>query len=264
MVEIIGKYKINQVIDSLNLDKKDSHFANIIIFPDTSLRLIKGRVYDLYESVDYFFPQQGTRINNIRIFINNPDDIGIISESINKLLEEGNSLGGYELITSSQEYDRIMTPISSVKEMGFAVLKASFLFTIIFVSILMMFFLGQRSSEIGVYLAFGESYSKIIIQVILELLLVSLLAVSLSMLGVRSLSQKVTEEIATSLVSQKTEQNHLIGSLSSEDLIQEIKIEVNPEDIFVIYSITFGTVFISSLIPTILILRMKPKQILAL
>ena len=135
--------------------------------------------------------------------------------------------------------------------------------------------LKTREFEIGVLLSLGVSKLKIVLQLFTELLLVALIGFTLAIISGSLVAGKVGDEVLKFQQSQQEEENSepwyhtsykdptdYFTNISQEELFEEYKVAVSPLLIAEIYVFGLGVVFIAILIPSAMIMRLNPKQIL--
>ena len=149
----------------------------------------------------------------------------------------------YELITSSVES---ITKITNMIRIGSVVVG------VVILSLILMFWVRERTYEIGILLSLGTSKVNLVLQFIVEVLLVTIFGLMIS-LGL---------EIATIKYLASN-----VGSIFSEDLPKTIadelmKMSVNGIDIVNLVIVMIAIVIISVVVALLPILKMKPKKIL--
>lgn len=149
----------------------------------------------------------------------------------------------YELITSSVES---ITKITNMIRIG------SVIVGVVILSLILMFWVRERTYEIGILLSLGTSKVNLVLQFIVEVLLVTIVGL-ITALGIEMTTIKY-------LASN-------VGSIFSEDLPKTIADElmmmsVNGIDIINLVIVMIAIVIISVVVALLPILKMKPKKIL--
>lgn len=159
--------------------------------------------------------------------------------------------------------------------------------TILILSLLITLFLRDRRHEMGIYLSLGERKFKIALQILSEVLCLAVIAVTLSVFSGNILAKSVSNGMLENQIIKEQEeaaseaQNNrnqgpamnIIGRMgnqgNSSDVLaatQEMKesytVTLNASVILLIYAVGIGTVIVSTLIPIVYTLRLKPKKIL--
>ena len=149
----------------------------------------------------------------------------------------------YELITSSVES---ITKITNMIRIGSVVVG------VVILSLILMFWVRERTYEIGILLSLGTSKINLVLQFVVEVLLVTIFGL-ITALGIEMITIKY-------LASN-------VGSIFSEDLPKTIadelmKMSINGIDIINLVIVMIAIVIISVVVALLPILKMKPKKIL--
>ena len=133
-----------------------------------------------------------------------------------------------------------------------------------------MLWIKERTYETGILLSLGESKLKIVMQYALEVLLIAIVAFTLSIFTGNIISEKVGDvllekEISTmSEEEQATIEKYKFDNQNADvEVISDIDVSVNLEVIMQLYGFGILIVLVSSIIPTMLVFRYKPKKILS-
>ena len=169
--------------------------------------------------------------------IKNVENLGINNLMVSK------SNKNYELVTSSVES---ITKITNMIRIGSVVVG------VVILSLILMFWVRERTYEIGILLSLGTSKVNLVLQFIVEVLLVTIVGLMIA-IGI---------EIATIKYLASN-----VGSIFSEELPKSIadelmKMSVNGIDIVNLVIVMIAIVVISVVVALLPILKMKPKKIL--
>ena len=184
-------------------------------------------------SVEYGV-EDPTKLDDV---IKNVENLGINNLMVSK------SNKNYELVTSSVES---ITKITNMIRIGSVVVG------VVILSLILMFWVRERTYEIGILLSLGISKVNLVLQFIVEVILVTIFGLMIA-LGI---------EIATIKYLASN-----VGSIFSEELPKSIadelmKMSVNGIDIVNLVIVMIAIVFISVVVALLPILKMKPKKIL--
>ena len=184
-------------------------------------------------SVEYGV-EDPTKLDDV---IKNVENLGINNLMVSK------SNKNYELVTSSVES---ITKITNMIRIGSVVVG------VVILSLILMFWVRERTYEIGILLSLGTSKVNLVLQFIVEVLLVTIVGLMIA-LGI---------EIATIKYLASN-----VGSIFSEELPKSIadelmKMSVNGIDIVNLVIVMIAIVIISVVVALLPILKMKPKKIL--
>ena len=184
-------------------------------------------------SVEYGV-EDPTKLDDV---IKNVENLGINNLMVSK------SNKNYELVTSSVES---ITKITNMIRIGSVVVG------VVILSLILMFWVRERTYEIGILLSLGTSKVNLVLQFIVEVILVTIFGLMIA-LGI---------EIATIKYLASN-----VGSIFSEELPKSIadelmKMSVNGIDIVNLVIVMIAIVIISVVVALLPILKMKPKKIL--
>lgn len=206
-------------------------------------------------------------------------------ENIDKFIEEGTKLLGnlderdLKLGVNDSAYQSMIKPIEGVGSFADTVLWGVVLGSVIIISLMIINGVKDRNYEIGVLLSLGERKKKIILQFFIEALIVATLAFSLSLVTSGFVSQKLGDKILENQISSLENSNNNIpggnrgtmfnrfngGENSNQNVktIDEINVNVNTNDVELLFIFGYIIIFLSMIIPSVNILRTDPKDILS-
>ena len=176
-----------------------------------------------------------------------------------------------EYYTSRDTYNLVAGPIESLSTISNIVLIVSVIASIIILTLVIVLFLKDRKHEIGIYVSLGEVKWKMITQIVLEVFVVAIIAVSLSLLSGIKLGKVISDEVLKSAMIKEEEvvdsQLEKIGSvnrenLQMEDVTSQVTFTMDANYIISVYGTSLIVIVLSSAIPIMYILRMDPKKIL--
>lgn len=205
--------------------------------------------------------------------LKNPKDIQHFIEDAQKKLPEGTTfISDYKEVKRAIEKTQLFTFIADI------IFIVSVVMTVLVLTLLLMLFMRDRKSEIGLLSALGEKKKKIAIQIIIETFVISLIGISVAVGIGGVVSQQFSKEIAKTQVASLKEEDEkdqnfepklgdlapikIEKELDSNYLVNNAKYSVQGQDILFIYVISILSVGVASVVPVIYILRLKPKKIL--
>ena len=231
-LEIVGIYSGEKTNTFNGLS---SDFIENTVYTDykSSQELSNLMANNKVTSVEYGF-EDPTKLDDV---IKAVENLGINNLMVSK------SNKNYELVTSSVES---ITKITNMIRIGSVVVG------VVILSLILMFWVRERTYEIGILLSLGTSKVNLVLQFIVEVLLVTIFGLMIA-LGI---------EIATIKYLASN-----VGSIFSEELPKSIadelmKISVNGIDIVNLVIVMIAIVIISVVVALLPILKMKPKKIL--
>ena len=217
-------------------------------FSGLSSDFIENTVY-----IDYKSSQElsnliaNNKVTSVEYGVEDPTKLDDVIKAVENLginnLMVSKSNKNYELVTSSVES---ITKITNMIRIGSVVVG------VVILSLILMFWVRERTYEIGILLSLGISKVNLVLQFIVEVILVTIFGLMIA-LGI---------EIATIKYLASN-----VGSIFSEELPKSIvdelmKMSVNGIDIVNLVIVMIAIVFISVVVALLPILKMKPKKIL--
>ncbi|MFK5883871.1 MAG: ABC transporter permease [Candidatus Izemoplasma sp.] len=257
--EIIGLFQNIEILETSGKQVTDN---NVFMSLEDSL-LLKG------QDPDGIFT-----ITTAKYYLYDPLDIDAFVEESTAAYAEI-SEGG--LTFSDVNFDAITDPLDSVAQFSDIILIASVIASVVILTLLIINTLKERKYEIGVLLSLGEAKIKISGQYLIELLLVALIAFSLSISTSNFVSgylgdMLLDNEISDAESSTTTSSSRGGGGggsfittipLGDVDYVDEIDVSITLNDFLITIGIGTVIIFLSSVIPSLYITRYQPKKILS-
>lgn len=248
-VNLGDKIKLSQEGKSLELEivgiysgEKTNTFSGL------SSDFIENTVYTDYKSSQELSNLiANNKVTSVEYGVEDPTKLDDVIKAVENLginnLMVSKSNKNYELVTSSVES---ITKITNMIRIGSVVVG------VVILSLILMFWVRERTYEIGILLSLGTSKVNLVLQFIVEVLLVTIFGLMIA-LGI---------EIATIKYLASN-----VGSIFSEELPKSIadelmKMSVNGIDIVNLVIVMIAIVIISVVVALLPILKMKPKKIL--
>ncbi len=181
---------------------------------------------------------------------------------------------------NADSFDSIRTPMANVLWIADIVMWVAVVATVLIISLLVTLFLRDRRHEMGIYLALGARKGAVAAQIVSEVLLVAILAVSLSIFSGNMLAENMS---TTMLENQLAEEEKNMADddqwgiyrsvwgggsyeedsgISADDVMEQYHVSLDARTVAFIYVVSIGSVLISTLIPIVYTLQLKPKKIL--
>ena len=240
----------------LSQEGKSLEFEIVGIYSGEKTNTFNGLSSDFIENTvysDYKSSQElsnliaNNKVTSVEYGVEAPTKLDDVIKAVENLgmnnLMVSKSNKNYELITSSVES---ITKITNMIRIGSVVVG------VVILSLILMFWVRERTYEIGILLSLGTSKINLVLQFIVEVLLVTIFGL-ITALGIEMITIKY-------LASN-------VGSIFSEDLPKTIadelmKVSVNGIDIVNLVIVMIAIVIISVVVALLPILKMKPKKIL--
>ena len=217
-------------------------------FNGLSSDFIENTVYTDYKSSQELSNLiANNKVTSVEYGVEDPTKLDDVIKTVENLginnLMVSKSNKNYELVTSSVES---ITKITNMIRIGSVVIG------VVILSLILMFWVRERTYEIGILLSLGTSKVNLVLQFIVEVILVTIFGLMIA-LGI---------EIATIKYLASN-----VGSIFSEELPKSIadelmKMPVNGIDIVNLVIVMIAIVIISVVVALLPILKMKPKKIL--
>src|SRR5690625_4038491 len=146
------------------------------------------------------------------------------------------------------------------------VLIASVIATVLIIGLVVLLFLRDRKRELGIYLSLGERRSKVIGQILIEVMVVAVIGITLSLFSGNLLADSISDSMIKAddqvYYDDFMYYGELQTHLTTEDVIDAYVVTFNSSYILVFYGIGLLTILLSTIIPLIYIVRLNPKKIL--
>lgn len=193
------------------------------------------------------------------------DDIEAFRQDANALLPKF-----YHVMASTDQYEQVAGGMTKLNTIAKYIVFIAVAATLLILSLVVLLFLRDRKQELGIYLSFGESRGKVIAQIVLELLMISCVALILSLITGNFLGGAISRSLIQSDWISGAAQNQQYYSMSNLmqsdlsilDIQQAYKVTFSFGYILTYLLVGLGTVLISALLPLMYILRLNPKKIM--
>lgn len=206
--------------------------------------------------------------------LNSVDDIDSFIEDAKKIIDEDSFI----IKTTRDEFDKVAGSILNMKDMSQVVLVFGIGASVLILTLVLFLFMRDRKSEFGIYQALGESKFKSTLQVLLEVLIITVVGVSLAFVS----GNIAAKNISTNMIKNQMNQNELnnqnqdgmfvisiggdfgnqLTDITEEEIAENFKVEVTSKSVVMFYSIMIGSAMIATGLSSIFILRLKPREIL--
>jgi len=290
-IEIIGLF---EVLLEFDLDgeqgwfeaSEEGLFNNRIYLPNALINTMRTFDFEKFailreqhlgdrDTLDELLADEFVGNQNLQLtfVLYNPRDLETFSQTANEILPDF-----WRILFLSRNFNDIATSMDTVLAMADAVLYVSIGATIAILSLLIMLFLRDRRHEIGIYLALGEAKGKILSQIILEVLPLSLLAMSLSIFTGHLIAQDMSLTfIENDLIAQANavdpyNWSHIPttldwfdeGVMSIEEMLDAYDVSLDANTIMIFYATGSSVILLATIIPIAYTMKLDPKKILLL
>ncbi len=282
--EIIGIYNNKNQVDpnSENFRWMSAYESpqNILIVPMSSYvesmlnmvnieRTLHPEYYEDFDEEEY---RRGmTEPSRIIYLLNDPLEVDDF------VRDHQSDLGDYlKLNANNDTFKKLARPLDTLSFFSNVIVWIVVINAIVIISLVTALTLKTREYEIGVMLSLGVSKVKIVLQLFAELFLIALLSFTLASVSGSMLAGKVGDMVLDYQTASEAEysdldndnnyywygDNNYFTDITQEDLLSQYEVKVSPVLIGEIYVIGTLVVMISIIIPSFMIMRLNPKQIL--
>lgn len=194
--------------------------------------------------------------------LNNPEDSEAFEEEVAPLLPEL-----YKVVSATDQYDSIAGPIESMSKLAKYVLLVAVIATVLITGLVVLLFLRDRKHELGIYLSLGERRSRVVGQILIEVMVVAFIGITISLFSGNILAGQVSDTIMKADDNNMSNDDvyyysELQTNVTAEDVIDSYEVNLNANYILSFYIIGLLTILISTVIPLLYIVRLNPKKIL--
>ncbi|WP_249869546.1 ABC transporter permease [Oceanobacillus saliphilus] len=193
--------------------------------------------------------------------LNSPEDSDAFEEEVIPLLPEL-----YTVVSATDQYDSIAGPVESMANLSKYVLIAAVIATVLIIGLVVLLFLRDRKRELGIYLSLGESRSRVVGQILIEVMVVALIGITLSLFSGNFLAGQISNTMMEADHNTSYEEvmyySQIQTDVTTADVLDSYEVKLNSSYILVFYGIGLLTILLSTAIPLIYIVRLNPKKIL--
>ncbi|MCL2559899.1 MAG: FtsX-like permease family protein [Turicibacter sp.] len=191
-------------------------------------------------------------------------------------IDEANELlsGWWRMADLSGNFGRITSSMETMQWVADLVFWGGTGASVIILILFMLLFLYDRKHEIGIYLALGEKRKEIVLQVLSEVLLLTVISLSFSIFVGRLVATQMSQQLLEQDVVRQVEsgENKFWGinnlarhdprEMTVEEMMDHFEITFESTTVIMIFSIGTVTVLFATLISMLYVIRLNPKKIL--
>ncbi|PFR41561.1 ABC transporter permease [Bacillus cereus] len=278
----LNNLKVGDKVKVQSGDKKETLEVEIIGIYETNEQAMGQQAPPIMDPANKLYMPHSTMkklevdqgINSVQVvyFLNDPQYIDAFKKEAKKSNIDFNY---YKLDAHDSLYKQMIGPIENISSTSQMIIYIVSIAGAIILGLIIMLSIKGRRKEMGILLSIGEKKWKLIAQFVVEVVCVAILAFGLSITTGAKVSQYIgdnllSNEIATASEETDTSQHGTVmmagsgGTLQNqkEDPIDKIDVSVTGEDVGKMGGIGLAIAIIATLLPSLSILRLNPKQIL--
>ncbi|MFT0561343.1 ABC transporter permease [Bacillus cereus] len=179
----------------------------------------------------------------------------------------------FQLDAHDKLYQQMSAPIENIASISKIVIYVVSIAGAVILGLIITLSIKERRKEIGILLSIGEKKWKMIGQLMVEILCVAVLAFALSLTTGEKVSQKIGDNLLANEIATTEEESTLSPTFIDFDMdsgnqqqkvnpIDKIDVSVTAGDLWKVGGIGIGITILSTILPALSILRLKPKNIL--
>ncbi|WP_086312937.1 hypothetical protein A5821_000508 [Enterococcus sp. 7F3_DIV0205] len=198
--------------------------------------------------------------------LNSPDDVEAFKEETQPLLPKL-----YTVKASTDQYEQIGGSMKKMSQISGYVVMIAVIATLLIISLVVLLFMRDRKHELGIYLSLGDKRSHVMGQIMIEMLIISGIALILSLITGNFLGKMVSESLLNSdiLNSANDQMNMFMGfdglgstELTTDDIMNAYEVKFSLGYIVTYLVVGLGTVLLAAILPLLYIVRLNPKKIM--
>jgi len=178
----------------------------------------------------------------------------------------------------SNSFAEISTSMVTLQEIADWILIVSIGATLLILSLLITLFLKDRRHEMGVYLALGEKKVKVVVQMLIEVLVTAVVGMTLAIFVGHFVSNAMSDSMLRNDLAASNENWNMgwggtglnfltemgldANTLTADEMMEAFDVSPSIETIGIFYAVGLGVVVISTMIPVLYIVALKPKKVL--
>ena len=211
--------------------------------------------------------------NELTVTVEDPLNIEKIISEVRK--NDDVDWKGFTITMDTETYDNASTSLVQLSSLVSTILVVVVISSIAILSLILTMWTRTRIHETGIFLSVGIKKVSILGQYITEVLIIAVVAFSLSYFPSNLIANQVGELLQKNAISdlQKNEGEDLVGEKNGTNAsidngkkeieVIELDISVQTEQIFLLFLLGIGVVIISASISSISVMRLKPREILS-
>ncbi|MBP1045532.1 ABC transporter permease [Enterococcus sp. BWM-S5] len=199
--------------------------------------------------------------------LNSVDDVEAFKEETEPLLPPL-----YAVKASTDQYDQIGGSMNSLSKISGYVVTIAVAAALLIISLVVLLFMRDRKHELGIYLSLGDKRGHVMGQIIIEMVLISGIALVLSLISGNFLGKIVSDSLLNSDIlttaNDSMDMMYYAGSslgvsdLTTADIMNSYKVEFSLGYVVTYLVVGLATTLLSAIVPLLYIVRLNPKKIM--
>ncbi len=281
--EIIGIYETTKEVDQNSPDfdwlSAWQSPKNHVLVPALAIARFNQETEEMYSKVDGWGREEEEEreledyiwVSQIVYLLDDPMNVdGFIKDNSANLKEFS------KFNANTEEFDKVAAPLNSLSATASVIFWIIVINSVIIISLVIALTMKTREFEIGVLLSTGASKIKVVGQLFAEMVIIAIIGFSLAAFSGVIAAEAVGDWILDTQISrqEEPEEDDFFGGgyydtsedyfteVSQEELIGNYKVSISPWLVLQIYGLGILVVLISIIVPSFMIMRLNPKQIL--
>lgn len=286
---IVGIYETSNSTDlsNQNYGMAINNQENTMYVPYTSI--LKMQENGLSDDDIISLQEKGYMIESVTFIIDDPDNSDAFIEEVKNMKDI--DLTYRSLSIDNEAYEKMVGNIESVASTAKILVMVVIVAGVAIIMLLSMLTIKDRKYEIGVLLSLGESKLKILLQLISEILIIGVIAFTLSTIVTSLFAQKITNHLLNSeaskvdVIDMKQVEKQMDDNVAKDnepgqnrmgkfnmnkpdtssldvETINELTVSLTPLNVLVLYGVGLLIIVIGNTVQSIFVLKLNPKEIM--
>ena len=277
--EVVGIYALqNRFEGATVMDTIDSNLLNVplenrIYIPNTTVRELIGWGAEAEAMADPFwgdspgaFPVWGQNI----YVLYDARDIPAFRAAAEEILPPF-----HVVISAGSNWDNVGVATETLNDLADMIIVVTAIATVLILTLLITLLIRERRREIGIYLALGEKKRSVITQVVAEMAVIALIAITASLFVGNLLARDISEDMlqADFITAQAAPPEwtsfgnmlDLMGhntTISLTEVLAAYDASLDATTVAVFYIATITTILIAAIVPILYLMRLNPRKIM--
>lgn len=246
---IVGIYKTGTPTDASSTDFRGS------------FNLSENTMYAPFNTV---LTNNGSKIDSVTFTLKNPSDVDAFTTYV-----EGIGTSYRTLNANDAAYEKMVGPISSVSNTSNILVFVVVIAGGLIIGLLSMLSIKDRKYELGVLLSLGESRIKIVLQLLTEMIVISVVSFAFAILISNYTAQLTTNFLLNNALAEETTEEVRPGfgnfrepAVNDVSAIDSLSVDVNMEDSLKMLGLGLLIIVLGNISQALFVLKANPKEIL--